>query len=39
MAQGNAEQTQQPAAQLSKDELSMANAHLMERLRPFLTKI
>ncbi|KAJ6183839.1 hypothetical protein N7519_005140 [Penicillium mononematosum] len=33
----NAEQTQQPAAQLSKDELSMANAHLMERLRPFLT--
>jgi phosphatidate phosphatase APP1 len=27
---------QQPI-QLSKDELSMANAHLMERLRPFLT--
>ncbi|KAF9885896.1 hypothetical protein FE257_012276 [Aspergillus nanangensis] len=25
------------APQLSKDELSMANAHLMERLRPFLT--
>lgn len=25
------------AAALSKDELSMANAHLMERLRPFLT--
>lgn len=25
------------AAQLTKDEISMANAHLMERLRPFLT--
>ncbi|PLN86705.1 actin patch protein 1 [Aspergillus taichungensis] len=25
------------APQLSKDELSIANAHLMERLRPFLT--
>ncbi|PLB33913.1 uncharacterized protein BDW47DRAFT_113186 [Aspergillus candidus] len=25
------------APQLSKDELSVANAHLMERLRPFLT--
>ncbi|KAI9930552.1 hypothetical protein AWENTII_007488 [Aspergillus wentii] len=25
------------ASQLSKDELSVANAHLMERLRPFLT--
>lgn len=25
------------AAAMSKDELSMANAHLMERLRPFLT--
>ncbi|KAJ5184124.1 hypothetical protein N7492_001740 [Penicillium capsulatum] len=25
------------AAQMTKDEISMANAHLMERLRPFLT--
>ncbi|KAL3458141.1 hypothetical protein BJX64DRAFT_267309 [Aspergillus heterothallicus] len=25
------------SAQLSKDELSVANAHLMERIRPFLT--
>ena len=25
------------SAQMSKDELSVANAHLMERLRPFLT--
>ncbi|CAI7634313.1 unnamed protein product [Penicillium glandicola] len=33
----NAEQTQRPTATLSKDELSIANAHLMERLRPFLT--
>jgi phosphatidate phosphatase APP1 len=31
------DRTQQPTAPLSKDELSMANAHLMERLRPFLT--
>jgi phosphatidate phosphatase APP1 len=31
------DRTQQPAAPLTKDELSMANAHLMERLRPFLT--
>lgn len=31
---GNA--TGQPAA-MTKDEISMANAHLMERLRPFLT--
>ncbi|KAL5339848.1 hypothetical protein BJX70DRAFT_140404 [Aspergillus crustosus] len=29
-------QSTQPA-QLSKDELSIANAHLMERIRPFLT--
>ncbi|KAJ5356978.1 hypothetical protein N7517_011587 [Penicillium concentricum] len=33
----HAEQTQDHAAPLSKDQLSMANAHLMERLRPFLT--
>ena len=33
----SADRTQQPAVPLSKDELSMANAHLMERLRPFLT--
>lgn len=33
----NAEQTHQPTAPMSKDELSIANAHLMERLRPFLT--
>ncbi|PKX95254.1 phosphatidate phosphatase App1 family protein [Aspergillus novofumigatus IBT 16806] len=30
------EKTTQPS-QLSKDELTVANAHLMERLRPFLT--
>lgn len=33
----NVDRSQQPAAPLSKDEISMANAHLMERLRPFLT--
>ncbi|EKV15842.1 Actin cytoskeleton organization protein App1, putative [Penicillium digitatum] len=33
----NAEQKNQPATPLSKDEISVANAHLMERLRPFLT--
>lgn len=33
----NTDRSQQPAAPLSKDELSVANAHLMERLRPFLT--
>ncbi|CAG8152105.1 unnamed protein product [Penicillium salamii] len=33
----NADRSQQPAAPLSKDELTVANAHLMERLRPFLT--
>ncbi|CAG7922335.1 unnamed protein product [Penicillium olsonii] len=33
----NVDRSQQPAAALSKDELTVANAHLMERLRPFLT--
>jgi phosphatidate phosphatase APP1 len=33
----NVDRTQQQPASLSKDELSMANSHLMERLRPFLT--
>ncbi|KAJ5965132.1 uncharacterized protein N7479_005008 [Penicillium vulpinum] len=33
----HAEQEQHHGAPLSKDELSIANAHLMERLRPFLT--
>ncbi|KAJ5813124.1 hypothetical protein N7447_010147 [Penicillium robsamsonii] len=33
----HADQTQHHAAPLSKDQISMANAHLMERLRPFLT--
>ncbi|KAI2731861.1 hypothetical protein CBS147332_1000 [Penicillium roqueforti] len=33
----NVEQTRRPTAPLSKDELSIANAHLMERLRPFLS--
>ncbi|KAJ5120861.1 uncharacterized protein N7515_010249 [Penicillium bovifimosum] len=31
------DRTQQLPASLSKDELSVANSHLMERLRPFLT--
>ncbi|OQE44742.1 hypothetical protein PENCOP_c002G01283 [Penicillium coprophilum] len=33
----HAEQAQHHAAPFSKDQLSIANAHLMERLRPFLT--
>jgi phosphatidate phosphatase APP1 len=36
-ASASADSTPQSAASLSKDELSMSNAHLMERLRPFLT--
>ncbi|KAE8151758.1 hypothetical protein BDV25DRAFT_152261 [Aspergillus avenaceus] len=31
------QRTTSDLSQLTKDELSMANAHLMERLRPFLT--
>ncbi|KAJ5559118.1 hypothetical protein N7535_009017 [Penicillium sp. DV-2018c] len=33
----NVGRTQQQPASFSKDELSVANSHLMERLRPFLT--
>ncbi|KAJ5200745.1 hypothetical protein N7472_005949 [Penicillium cf. griseofulvum] len=33
----HAEQARHHGAPLSKDQLSVANAHLMERLRPFLT--
>ncbi|RHZ63659.1 hypothetical protein CDV55_105103 [Aspergillus turcosus] len=33
----SSEKPMQQSSQLSKDELTVANAHLMERLRPFLT--